>query len=168
MSEHLVLIGNELHVLGRKVYRCAVGEKGFTNDKSEGDGCTPIGIFPLREVLYREDRVIIPPTRLKVTAIQPNDGWCDDPLSPDYNLKVARPHEHSNEALWRKDERYDIIVPIGYNDDPVIKDKGSAIFMHVAGKNYPPTKGCIALAEADLLTVISRIVADSRIEIRAK
>ena len=38
--------------------------------------------------------------------------------------------------------------------DPIIKNKGSAIFIHVAKKNYKKTEGCIALKKIHLLKII--------------
>jgi L,D-peptidoglycan transpeptidase YkuD (ErfK/YbiS/YcfS/YnhG family) len=72
-------------------------------------------------------------------------GWCDDVNSPEYNQFVRLPCNSSHEQLWRKDHLYDVIIVIGYNDDPVIKHKGSAIFLHIAKPNYEATAGCIGL-----------------------
>jgi len=162
----LRVIGNELHISRDIFYRCAVGVNGFSDNKREGDGCTPIGNFALRECLYRPGRVIVPPTRLPVQPLRVDDGWCDDPKSPDYNRMVQLPYNYSHELLWRRDNIYDIIIPIGYNDDPIVPGKGSAIFLHVARRGYTPTEGCVALALPDLLSLVSRLSPVSRIEIK--
>ncbi len=71
----------------------------------------------------------------------------------------------SYEKLWRDDDVYDLIVPLGYNDNPPIAGRGSAIFLHVAKPDYAGTEGCVALAKDDLLDVLAQITADSVIEI---
>jgi L,D-peptidoglycan transpeptidase YkuD (ErfK/YbiS/YcfS/YnhG family) len=160
----MLVTGNTLEANG-KSYKCAVGKGGFSKDKREGDGCTPLGTFLLRECFYRPDKMPAPETDLPLKALAENDGWCDDPKSRSYNLQVKRPYHFSHEALWREDDVYDIIVPLGYNDDPVVPGKGSAIFMHVARQNYEPTEGCVALALADLLELLALCDSGTRIEI---
>lgn len=125
-------------------------------EKTEGDGGTPVGMFPLRRVLYRPDRLDAPATGLPVEAIKPDQGWCDDPAHPDYNRPVSLPFAASHEKLWRDDGVYDVIVILGHNDDPPVPGKGSAIFMHVARPDYGPTEGCVALALEDLLDVLAK------------
>ena len=144
-----------LLVVGDRVVRCALGHGGVREDKREGDGGTPTGRFALREVLYREDRVMRPVTHLPVSTIAPNDGWCDDPSEPAYNKRVILPHTGGHETLYRTDSLYDIVVPLGYNDDPPIAGKGSAIFMHIARDDYSTTEGCVAVAQTDLLTILT-------------
>ena len=67
--------------------------------------------------------------------------------------------------MWRDDHVYDVVVELGYNDDPVEAGRGSAIFLHVARPNYEPTEGCIALDLSDLLAVLELMEPDSEIEI---
>ncbi len=149
-----------------RAYRCAIGRGGIAAEKREGDGVTPVGTYPLRRVYYRADRLRPPRTGLDVTALAPADGWSDAPDDLLYNTFVQHPHAHSAERLWRDDRLYDLIVVIGYNDDPVTPGKGSAIFMHVAKPDYAPTEGCVALSEPDLIAVLSECGGDSRIVIR--
>tara|TARA_B100000315_G_scaffold255950_1_gene300658 strand:- start:10901 stop:11413 length:513 start_codon:yes stop_codon:yes gene_type:complete len=146
-------------------YRCALGKMGVSAHKREGDGATPVGIFPLREVFYRSDRLTPPPTKLLVSELRQEDGWCDDPDHPNYNKKVVLPHTGRCEELWRDEAIYDVIVVIGYNDDPPIPNKGSAIFLHIAREDYEPTEGCVALKRKGLLEIISELPPDSQIEI---
>lgn len=146
-------------VVERRV-KCALGRAGMTADKREGDGATPIGRFPLRRVLYRADRVRLPASALPSAAIEPGDGWCDDPASPDYNRQVRLPITASHEHLWRLDELYDIVVVLGHNDDPPIAGAGSAIFLHVAKPDFSPTEGCVAIARGDLLELLAACRAD--------
>ena len=290
-------------------FRCAIGKGGFSNNKHEGDGCTPVGTLALRECWFRADRISTPKTGLPLREIRENDGWSDDPRSEDYNrhilipspsgrgqgegpyaytkpelikrarelrsdcpapekimwsilrnrqmngCKFRRQHpippyvadffcdelkliieldgdqhgtdeglakdarrskflenigykvmrfsnhemrenlegvlekifllteegvraltltlsqgerEYSYEKLWREDHVYDLIIPMGYNDNPVVAGKGSAIFMHIAKPDYAGTEGCIALAQADLLSILPHLTTRSQIEIRAE
>ena len=137
--------------LGPRRVRCALGKAGVTPAaaKREGDLASPIGVWPIRRVLYRPDRGAAPETALPVQALSADDGWCDAPGDPQYNLQVKRPYRASNEELWRADHLYDLLVVIGFNDDPVVRGKGSAIFLHVARPGYGPTAGCVAIAMAD-------------------
>ncbi|MCW5747821.1 MAG: L,D-transpeptidase family protein [Alphaproteobacteria bacterium] len=145
----------KLRVEGAGSFPCALGRGGVRRDKREGDGATPAGIWPLRCVWYRADRLgHAPPTALPVRAVRASDGWCDDPASPAYNRHVTLPHPARHERLWRDDAVYDVVVELGYNDDPPVPARGSAIFLHVARPGYPPTEGCVALALADLLTLL--------------
>lgn len=167
MLKTLLVIGNQLHANG-KTYPCAFGKGGFKTDKREGDGATPIGTFPLRELLYRPDRHTLPVTALNVTPIAQDDGWCDAPESELYNLPIKIPFDQSHEQLWRDDRIYDFIIPLGYNDAPAKAGKGSAIFLHLAKPGYPPTEGCIALALPDMLSLLPYLSAETTIEIRAE
>jgi L,D-peptidoglycan transpeptidase YkuD (ErfK/YbiS/YcfS/YnhG family) len=134
-----------------------------TDRKREGDGATPQGCFPLRRVLYRADRLPRPRTALETGAIAPEDAWCDDPEHADYNRAVRLPHPGRHETLWREDGLYDVVVILGYNDDPAVKGRGSAIFLHVARPGLAPTEGCVALRLDDLLEVLARIVIPARL-----
>ncbi len=131
--------GRLLH--GRLVCRAACGRSGFVAHKQEGDGGTPIGVLPLRRVLYRADRLARP--------------WCDDPDHREYNRMVRLPHEGRHEQLWRRDGIYDAIGVLGWNDAPVMRGRGSAIFLHVARPDFSPTEGCVALAREDLLAILA-------------
>jgi L,D-peptidoglycan transpeptidase YkuD (ErfK/YbiS/YcfS/YnhG family) len=164
MSE-LVVRGSWLRAGGR-TYRCAIGKGGFSTHKKEGDGATPVGVFPLRACWYRADKVALPRTDLPLFVIEQHDGWSDDPKDPHYNQRVLLPYAYSHEKLWRDDAVYDLIVPIGYNDAPVVAGAGSAIFMHVAKPGYEPTEGCVALAREDLLEVLEHLSASSHIDIQ--
>ena len=136
-------------------WACALGRGGRQALKREGDGATPIGVWPLRRVLYRADRVARPRTSLPVSLIRPHDGWCDDPRDRNYDCPVRLPYPASHERLWRDDHLYDIVVVLGYSDGPRIRGRGSAIFMHLAAPDFTPTAGCIALREADLRKLLA-------------
>ena len=147
--------------------RCAIGRGGIGKKHREGDGITPIGIFPVRRILYRPDRIARPRTALPVAEIRPDDGWCDAPGDKAYNRQVRLPYPASAECLWRDDSLYDLIAVLGFNDDPVVDGAGSAIFLHAARPDYGPTEGCVALALADLLAAIAPLTPDSTIRIVA-
>jgi L,D-peptidoglycan transpeptidase YkuD (ErfK/YbiS/YcfS/YnhG family) len=157
--------------LGALTFSCMVGRAGIVAAKQEGDGGTPEGLFPLREVRYRPDRLSLPPkTALPLLPLQPTDGWCDDPADPSYNTLVRVPHRVRSETLWRDDHVYDALAVIGWNDAPVVAGAGSAIFLHVmrrdaAGKPRP-TAGCVALEFADLLGVFAACTPATCIRIR--
>jgi len=156
--------GAVLHC-GQDFYRAAVGVGGIGVKRAEGDRITPVGAFPLRRLLFRADRIRLPLTRLPASAIAPDDGWCDAPGDAAYNQPVKLPYRASAEALWRTDFLYDLIVVLGFNDDPVVAGCGSAIFLHVAQADYRPTQGCIALAKDDLLAVLAKLAPGDTITI---
>lgn len=138
------------------VYRCSIGPAGIVEDKCEGDDATPAGVFPLRTVLYRKDRVNMPKTGLPCRVIEANDGWCDEPLDRNYNRPVKLPYPASAEKMWREDHVYDICVILGHNDDPPVPHKGSAIFFHLAHDDYRETQGCVAMSYHDMLEVLAK------------
>jgi L,D-peptidoglycan transpeptidase YkuD (ErfK/YbiS/YcfS/YnhG family) len=141
-------------VLGSFVCRAALGRGGVGGDKREGDGVTPAGVLPLRRVLYRADRVAPPDCAVPIEPLAQEDGWCDDPNDRAYNRRVRLPYNGRHEELWRRDDVYDVIGVLGWNDAPVERGRGSAIFLHIARADYAPTEGCVALARADLLFVL--------------
>jgi L,D-peptidoglycan transpeptidase YkuD (ErfK/YbiS/YcfS/YnhG family) len=159
-----ILSSNRLAFKGR-VYACAIGRNGFTSAHREGDGATPLGRFPLRGCLYRDDRTPPPATCLALLKIEPQDGWCDDPDSPWYNRPVRLPFASSHERLAREDHVYDLIVPLGFNDAPVIAGRGSAIFFHLAHDDYRPTEGCVAVSLPDMLEILSCVTPQTQMRI---
>ena len=147
-------------------YPCVLGRGGIVVQKCEGDGGTPIGDFPLRRILFRADRLPEPGSRLSVGPLGPADGWCDAPGDPAYNRPVQLPYQASAETLWRADHLYDLIVVLGYNDQPVVPDRGSAIFMHVARDDFGPTEGCVALKLEDLSEILSDCGSETRLRVK--
>lgn len=144
---------------------CALGRSGLTSIKVEGDGATPMGRWPLREVLYRADRIPRPLTRLPLRPIRPEDGWCDASDDRNYNRPVRHPYPASAERLWREDHLYDLVVVIGYNDRPRSRARGSAIFMHVATPDLAPTEGCIALRSSHLVRLVASMYPGQHLHI---
>ena len=143
--------------LAHGIRPAALGRTGIRGLKREGDGGTPLGRFPIRQVLYRADRVPLPRTWLPVRAIRDHDGWCDDPADRNYNRLIRLPSPRSAEGLKRADHLYDLVLVLGYNDRPRIKGKGSAIFVHVARPGFTPTDGCIALTRHDLTMLLMEL-----------
>lgn len=140
---------------GRR-YRAVLGRAGIRADKREGDGATPAGRFPLRRVWYRADRLPTPATGLETRPIGRHDGWCSSPAHEDYNRRVALPHPGEVDQLWMESGLYDLVVEVGYNDDPPVAGRGSAIFVHVAD-DLRPTAGCVALDRDDLVELLRDI-----------
>ena len=143
--------------------RAALGKAGVNPHKEEGDSATPSGSLALRRVLYRADRVPPPKCAVMVEPLAATDGWCDDPDHRDYNRQVRLPHDGRHEELWRRDDVYDVIGVLGWNDSPVAKGRGSAIFLHVARRNYEPTEGCVALALPDLTRILAEGLTSLRV-----
>ena len=145
-------------------FKCSIGKNGLKKNKIEGDSCTPVGTFSLGPVYYRKDRVDKPKTKLKTFRINKLMGWCDDPNNINYNKEIKLNKKIKAEKLYRKDKIYDIIIVINYNTRRIIRDKGSAIFIHVTN-NYKPTKGCITLSLNDLEILLKIIKKNSKIKI---
>ena len=146
-------------------FKCCIGKKGFSINKKEGDKCTPRGRFKLKYFFYRKERVKKIHSKLKTIPIKKNYGWCDDIQSKLYNKFIKFPFKGGAERLYIKVYVYDIIVVINYNINPVKKKRGSAIFLHVAKKNYEPTLGCIALSKKDLKYLLSIINKETFLKI---
>ena len=145
--------------------KCALGKRGIGTKKKEGDKITPKGRYNIKFLLYRTDRIKKIKTKLKKIIIKKNLGWCDDPNSKNYNKLIYLPAENSHEKLYKSDNSYDIVLVLNYNMSPVKNGKGSAIFIHVAKRNYKKTLGCIAINKIALLKIISEIKKNTIVEI---
>ena len=145
--------------------KCSIGKSGITVLKKEGDLATPKGTFKLGLVYYRKDRIKSLKCKIKKRIIKKNMGWCYDSNSKKYNQEVFFPFRYRAEKLYRRDKIYDIFINIKYNHFPIVKKKGSAIFLHLADKKYKPTKGCIALKKKDLLKILPLINKNTKISI---
>ncbi len=130
---------------GGRSFACALGKTGVTAQKREGDGATPMGAFRLLGGYFRADRMPKPHSLLPLRPLQIKDGWCDSPHHGLYNRPVSLPFGHSHEKLWRDDQLYDIIIILDQNIHPRRPGGGSAIFFHIAAKDFTPTEGCIAV-----------------------
>ena len=162
-----------MHILINKKYltfnnykvKCAVGKKGVGYKKKEGDLITPIGQYKIKYILYRKDRVNKIQSKLKKIIIKKNMGWCDDVRSNQYNKLIKLPSNYSHEKLYKKERIYDVILVLNYNMKPIIKNRGSAIFIHVSRKNYKKTEGCVALKKVHLIKVLKELKNNTSVKI---
>ena len=145
--------------------KCSLGKLGIKKIKKEGDLSTPKGLFKLGTLYFRCDRNKNLRTQMNKKKIKKNMGWCDDIKSKSYNKEIRFPYKYRAEKLYRKDRLYDIFINIKYNTNPTIKGKGSAIFLHLASKNYKPTKGCIAISKKGFLKILPFIKKRTKIYI---
>ena len=150
---------------GNLKFKCALGKSGIGNKKIEGDKITPRGTFDIIKIYYRSDRIKKLSSKFRPIRITKKMGWCDDPKSKKYNQLIKLPTKYSHEILYRKENIYDLILVLNYNMKPTFKNKGSAIFIHIAKKNYKKTAGCIALKKADLIYLVKEIQKNTKVNI---
>lgn len=163
-QKHLILRNKRLF-WGDRELNYQWGRSGLIQDKHEGDGGTPLGCFPFRRVYYRADRMPSISTHLPLQKLCPKDGWCDDPMDVRYNQHVTKPYPGRHEDLWREDEVYDVILVVGYNDNPIISGKGSAVFVHLLRTPPQPTEGCLALERQDLIQVLEESTLQTHLRV---
>lgn len=149
-----------------RTMNCLCGHGGILPKLGEGDGKTPLGIWHPLYFLYRKDRICKPVSLLPGFAINETDNWCDNPQSNHYNQPLATLPTKTEENLWRKDNLYDLVIVLDHNMFPASKNRGSAIFLHLAGKNTAFTHGCIAFSPTDILQIVSRIGPHTSIELQ--
>ncbi len=145
-------------------FKCCVGKRGITQNKKEGDMKTPKGTYKLGPVYYRKDRLSKFETTLKKIIINKKMGWCDDVKSKFYNQRIIINKKIKCEKMFRKNNDYDLLIPIQYNTFKPKKNKGSAIFLHLT-KNYRGTLGCVALKKKDMLILLKLINKKTKIKI---
>ncbi len=164
--DNLILLKNKYTLIYQDFYfKCCIGKNGLTFNKIEGDNKTPKGTFELNSLFYRKDKIKKPKTNLKCISIKNKMGWCNDINDhKNYNKLVNRRKIKKCEKLFRKDYKYNYIIPINYNYSKRIPGKGSAIFIHLT-KNYKPTAGCIALNEKDFKILLKLINKKTKIKI---
>ncbi len=147
------------------IFNCTIGKNGTTKNKVEGDKKTPIGIYSIGNLYYRNDKHNKPITKLKCIPIRKEMGWCDDLNDKkNYNKLISTKKKTKHEKLFRNDNKYDFLIPINYNTKKPVLGKGSAIFIHLT-KNYKKTLGCIALRKNDFLILIKLINKNTKIKI---
>jgi L,D-peptidoglycan transpeptidase YkuD (ErfK/YbiS/YcfS/YnhG family) len=148
-------------------FKCAIGKKGLTFNKKEGDKKTPKGTFNLDKLYYRKDRLKKPKTKISCIPILKKMGWCDDVNNKNYYNKlifINKKDKIKCEKMHRRDNSYDLVIPIKFNYKNTKLGKGSAIFIHVT-KNYRGTAGCIALKKSDFLILLKLINKNTKIKI---
>ena len=144
-------------------FKCCIGKNGQSKNKIEGDKKTPIGIFGIENLYYRNDRMKKPSTKLKCIKITKNMVWCDDPRNKKhYNKLIKTNNRYHTEKLYRNDYKYNLMIPIKYNYPKSLKSKGSCIFIHLTN-NFKPTAGCIALNKKDFLIMLKIINKKTKI-----
>ena len=144
-------------------FRCSIGKNGKSKKKKEGDKKPQIGYFEIENLYYRSDRIKKPSTKLKCIKIKKNMGWCDNPFDPKYYNKLVHLNKRIKcEKLYRKDYKYDLLIPIKYNFLKPIKFKGSCIFIHLTD-NYKPTLGCVLMKKKDFLIMLRLINKKTKI-----
>ena len=111
-------------------FRCSLGKAGIGKKKIEGDNITPKGTFKIIKIYYRSDRIKKIKSKFKLIKIKKNIAWCDDPQSRNYNQLIKLPSKYSYENLFKKNNIYDLILVLNFNINPIIKNRGSAVFMH--------------------------------------
>ena len=161
-----IIIKNHLLLYRGYKLKCCIGKSGINKFKKEGDLSTPKGVFNLGALYYMKYRNKYLKTRLNKKIIKKNMGWCNDSRSEKYNKEIRFPFKHGAEKLFRKDKIYDIFVNIKYNQSPVVKGKGSAIFLHLEKKNYKPTQGCVEIKKKDFLRILPLIKKNTKISIK--
>jgi len=132
-----------------------IGRSGLTSadQKTEGDGCTPSGIYALGTVFGGEPAVA---TAMPYRQVTEDACWVDDPASPQYNCWVnGKPQAVSWEQMLQPDGLYRLGIVVEYNTTPVIAGKGSVILVHLWRGPDKPTQGCVALAESDLVQLVA-------------
>ena len=146
-------------------FKCSVGKNGISKNKLEGDKKTPKGIFQIENLYYRKDRIKKIQSKLKSIPISKSMGWCNDINNKKkYNKLIKINKKIKHEALFRKDIKYDLLIPIKYNYHNKILGRGSCIFIHLT-KNYKPTAGCIALSKNDFMIMLKIINKKTKIKI---
>ena len=144
-------------------FRCCVGKRGIKKKKKEGDYSTPKGLFSLKKLYFRKDRIDIPNCKIHKKIIKKGMAWCDDPEHKKYNEEIKTHNRKLKENLYRKDHKYDYVISISQNERK-IPGKGSAIFIHLTN-NYTPTAGCIALKKKDFEILLKLIDKKTKIKI---
>tara|TARA_B100000929_G_C15320057_1_gene356956 strand:+ start:104 stop:598 length:495 start_codon:yes stop_codon:yes gene_type:complete len=161
----IILKNKETLFFSEFYFKCCIGKNGLTKNKIEGDKKTPKGYYLLGNLYYRKDRNPKPKTKLKCIPIKSNMGWCNDIRNKkNYNRIIKINNKIKCEKLYRKDYKYDLLIPIKYNSKKIKLGKGSAIFIHLTN-NYNPTAGCVALAKKDFLILLKIINKKTKIKI---
>ena len=161
-----IIIKKHLLIYRGYKIKCCIGKSGTKSLKREGDLATPKGLFKLGTLYYRSDRVGRLKCKIKKKKITKKMGWCDDSKSKKYNKEIYIPFKPSAEKLYRSDNKYNFLIVIKYNTNPIIKKKGSAIFLHLTNKKYNSTRGCVGILKKDFIKILPLINKNTKISIR--
>lgn len=134
---------------------------GDPPQKAEGDSKAPAGVFRLGTAFGYDTE---PPTGTLISyrCITEDDYYVDDAESEDYNrwvrvggsTETPRQMWNSWEEMKRSDHLYELGAVVEHNAAPVVKGRGSAIFLHVWKAKGVPTAGCTAMAKNDLASLL--------------
>jgi len=160
----IILIKDNTLLFDDFKFKCCIGKNGSSYSKIEGDKRTPKGLYSIGDLFYRADRINNIKTKLKKIKINKKMGWCDDPNNRKYNKLVTINKTIKCERLFRKNENYDLLIPVKYNFKKSKKKRGSAIFLHLT-RNYNKTLGCIAIKKKDMLILLKLINQNTKIKI---
>ena len=157
----LKLINKDTLIIDEFKFKCCIGKNGLKTSKIEGDKGTPKGKFELGTLYWRKDRINKIETGLNKKIIRKNMYWCNDVNHSNYNKQITN-RRIKSEKLFRKDNKYDCLILIKYNYNRPIKNKGSAIFLHLT-KDYRKTAGCVAVNKKDFFIIAKILTKKSRI-----
>tara|TARA_B100000989_G_scaffold156846_1_gene117137 strand:+ start:47 stop:547 length:501 start_codon:yes stop_codon:yes gene_type:complete len=160
-----ILINNKFLTFKQYKVKCALGKRGIGQKKKEGDLITPVGQYKIKFILYRKDRIKKIHSKLKKIIMKKNMGWCHDPKSKDYNKLIKLPSNYKHEKLFKRENIYDIVLVLNYNMHPIKKNKGSAIFIHIAKKKFKKTQGCIAVKKNALIEILKDVKINTKVKI---
>ena len=90
-------------------FKCCVGKNGFNSYKKEGDYSSPRGLFKLKKLYFRKDRVAYPKCKISKKIITKDMAWCDDAKHKRYNEEIEITDKNSKEIFYRKDHKYDYL-----------------------------------------------------------
>lgn len=142
---------------GGRVLRCALGRGGISAHKREGDGATPLAAMRVLAAYVRPDAAMPRRAGIPLATTRRDDGWCDATRDARYNRPVRLPFGPSHERLWRDDRLYDAVVVLDWNIRPRARNRGSAIFLHIARAGFRPTEGCVAVEPAAMRWLLPRL-----------
>lgn len=139
----------------------AIGRNGLSLLKREGDGRTPAGRFRMGTGFGAEPA---PAGAWPYRIADERDYWVDDPNSADYNIWVR--YEGDPAQRWKSFERlaippYRKAAVIRYNEDPIVRGRGSAIFFHIWSGPDSSSAGCVTVAEEEVVRVLEWMVPDA-------
>ena len=159
---HISLKNRFLYFYNYKI-KCSIGKRGLTSKKKEGDLKTPRGKCNFQFLVFRKDRIKKFSSKIKKIKITKNMGWCDDPTSSNYNRLIKFPFKKSAEKLFLKERNYDLILVLNFNMKPIIKNNGSAIFLHLTDRKFKATNGCIAIKKKDFIRILPLITKKTKL-----
>ena len=132
-------------------YYSGHGRNGFkkAEERREGDGSTPIGSFPILFSFGQGDK---PETEMSYRKISRNSYWSSG--RRDYNSWVESGKKIEGEHLIEYPICYQYAMAVGFNQNPAVFGRGSAIFLHIKAPDTWESSGCITLEKEALLELL--------------